>query len=116
MFYLDVDQDVTLAAIAGASGLIMPAFLSLIEGLAIYKLNPFRPKGYFKVLIIALTTSIAILSIIPIIEPQGHTVSFLFGLVLFFLSLVLIIRYGFSKRDVKALGKLGKWFGKNEIN
>ena len=106
-YYLVDDYGVTGAALAATAGINTTAWLSLLQSLIVYKLNPYS-HALIKPLALSLVISLGIGY-----GLSGHYITlsppmnFVAALVSLLLALLVIIRYGLDSSDAKALGKMG---------
>lgn len=102
---------VTGAAIAAAVGLNVTALLSLIQAGLLYKLVPFS-SYLWRPLVISLLLAGAILALIPASATWAAPTGLFTALALLLAALSLLIRFGLSVHDAKALGKIGRFLKK----
>ena len=100
-------------AIATAVGFNVISLLSLAEAHFIYKLSPYskktlRPFG------VSLGLSAAMGGVFYFADKLPHYIHFSIAILSIYGALHVLVRYGLSDQDAKALGRVGRWFRKKQ--
>lgn len=98
---------VTGAAIAAAAGLNITALFALIEGHLLFRLWPYD-RQMARPLLSSLITSGLMLALVPISREWPVPFGILGAIIALALSIIILIRFGLTREDTEALGKLGK--------
>lgn len=96
------------AAIAAAVAINVTSLLSLLEGYFIYNLQPYQ-KSLIKPFSIALASTALMAWLEDLARPAGNLAEMTAAWLGFFITMTLVVRYGFRPEDVRALGRLGRW-------
>lgn len=99
-------------ALATAIGFNVISVLSLIQVWFLYKLSPYTKATLHPLLVsIGLSTGLVILFIAADYLP--HAIHFSIAILSIFGALWLLVRFGISEGDARALGRIGRWVRKS---
>lgn len=107
-YFLAPIYGATGAAIAAAAGINVTAGLSLIEVHLIYRLQPYR-RSLVRPFSIVLVCTVIMVALSDYAGQLNNALEMSSVAVGFTLTIVLLVRYGFSSDDVDALGSIGRW-------
>lgn len=113
-YYLKVDYGVMGIAIATAVGFNVISLLSLMEAYFIYGLSAWNRKTWHP-LLVSLGLSMFMGGTFYLADYLPHYIHFSYALISIFFALLFLVRFGLTLEDAKALGRIGRWFRKKEL-
>ncbi len=113
-YYLKVPYGVAGIAVATAIGFNVISLLSLAEANFIYGLSAWNRKTWHP-LLVSLGLSVAMAITFILADYLPHYIHFTYALVSIIFAIKILVRYGLSLEDARALGRIGRWFRKKQI-
>lgn len=96
-------------ALATVIGFNVTSLLSLAEAFFLYRLLPYA-KSTLRPLGVSFAVTGAMVVVFIAIESWPHALHILIGVTSVYVALKVLVRYGLSERDARALGRIGRWF------
>lgn len=113
-YYLKDEFGVRGIAFATAVGFNVISLLSLGEAYFIYGLSAWNRKTWHP-LLVSLGLSMFMGITFYLADFLPHYIHFSYALISIFFALMFLVRFGLTLEDAKALGRIGRWFRKKEL-
>lgn len=110
-YYLKVDWGVYGIALATSVGINVVSILSLAETWYFSGLLPYR-RATLRPLIVSLGLTAVMVALFYAIAPLPHILHVVIGALSVVAVVKVLVRFGLSEEDARALGRIGRWFRK----